>query len=369
MAELAKHVMLVGGGHAHVAVLADWITNGLPCARASLLTPHRYLRYSGMVPGWIAGQYERDAGLVDVAALAKRAGAQLLLGPCIGIDPEAHWVKTGGGQVIEYDVVSFDTGGVGRAQKVLGKDPRLLDIRPIDRFVERLNERALAERIAVVGGGAGGVEIAFALHNRQGARLKPRVTLVTGCDGLLPDLSTRVRDRVAAELNRQGIAVWEEDALLEAGSLGTASGALEPVDLIVAALGSGAPDWPATGGLATNPQGFIAVDQHQRSLSHSNVFAVGDVAARQDRHVAHSGVHAVMAGPLLAQNLRSELSGKRPRAVYRPRKASLYLLSTGNRSAILSYGPISAQGRWVAKLKHSIDNRWISQYRALSRSV
>ena len=365
MTETAKHMLLVGGGHAHVAVLADWIANGLPCERASLLTPYRHLRYSGMVPGWIAGQYSRDQGTVDVAQLARSAGVQLLLGPCTGIDPEAGWVKTGGGQVLEYDVVSFDTGGVGRAKQILGTDKRLLDIRPIDRFVERLEGHRDAERIAIVGGGAGGVEIAFALANRAGVQRAPQVTLVAGTDGLLPNLSAAVRRKVAKELTKQGITVIGEDARLEGGNLVTASGSLEPQDLIIAALGSGAPEWPGAGGLAVDAAGFIAVDQHQRSISHANVFAVGDVAARQDREVAHSGVHAVMAGPVLAQNLRSVLSGRPLRAVYRPRKASLYLLNTGNGGAILSYGPLAAQGRWVAKLKAGIDNRWISQYASL----
>lgn len=362
MSEPYKHLLLVGGGHAHVAVLADWIANGLPCERATLLTPHRHLRYSGMVPGWIAGQYSRDEGLVDVGALAQRAGVQLLLGSCTGIDPGAGRVKTGGGQVIEYDVVSIDTGGVGRAARVLGKDPKLLDIRPIDRFVERLEKHAEAKRIAIVGGGAGGVEIAFALNNRVGASGGSQVTLITGSQGLLPAFSTRVRSKVAKELARQGIACIAQDARLEDGNLVTDTGSLEAQDLIIAAVGSGAPQWPAAGGLAVDEAGFIAVDQHQRSISHENVFAVGDVASRQDQRLAHSGVHAVMAGPHLARNLRSLMQGRAPTATYTPRPASLYLLSTGNGSAILSYGPFAAQGRWVAKLKAAIDKRWISQY-------
>ena len=217
MADNPKHLVLVGGGHAHVAVLADWIGHGLPCERATLLTPNRYLRYSGMVPGWIAGQYNRDIGRVDLAALAERAGVQLLLGSCTGIEPEANWIRTGGGQVIEYDIASFDTGGVGQAHKLLGKDKRLVDIRPIDRFVERIEERPDAQHIAVVGGGAGGVEIAFALRNRVGAEVAPQVTLVAGREGLLPNLSSAVRRKVAAELARQGIALVSENARLEDG--------------------------------------------------------------------------------------------------------------------------------------------------------
>ena len=368
MSEQRKHLLLVGGGHAHVAVLADWIENGLPCERATLLTPHRHLRYSGTVPGWISGQYARDEGLVDVGALAARAGAQLLLGPCTGIDPEAGWVKTGGGQIIEYDVVSFDTGGVGRSPRLLGKAPNLLDVRPIDRFVERLERHPGACRIAVVGGGAGGVEIAFALNNRAGMKGAVQVTLVTGAGGLLPDLSSAVRRKVAQELARQNIAVIAEDARIEDDQLVTHSGKLAPPpDLIIAALGSGAPAWPASGGLVVDSQGFIAVDQHQRSVSHPNVFAVGDVASRQDRQVTHSGVHAVMAGPHLARNLRDAVQGREVGSVYRPRPASLYLLSTGDGSAILSYGPFAASGAWASKLKAAIDKRWISQYASLTK--
>ena len=371
MSEKVKHLLLVGGGHAHVAVLRDWIMHGLPCERASLLTPRRHLRYSGMVPGWIAGQSGRDEGRVDVAALAQKAGVQLLLGPCTGINPELGWVKTGGGQVLEYDLVSFDTGGIGRAATVLGeevsKNRRILDVRPIDRFVERLREHDNARRIAVIGGGAGGVELAFALLNRKSSRVRPEVTLITGKAGLLPALSANVRRKTQHELSAQGIVVVTDDAIIENGALMTSSGALGQMDLIVAALGSGAPDWPRAGGLSVDPAGFIAVDQNQRSISHPNVFAVGDVASRQDCLVEHSGVHAVMAGPVLAKNLRRAANGLEPRSVYRPRSAHLYLLSTGDGSGILSYGPLSAKGRWVGKLKHSIDKRWISQYASLCR--
>jgi len=353
--------LLVGGGHAHVAVLADWIENGLPCEQASLLTPSRTLRYSGMVPGWIAGQYQRDEGTVDVGALAERAGVELVLDRCVAIDPATSSVLTQSNGLIRYDVVSIDSGGVGRARAVLGDDPRLLDIRPIGGFVERLEDAPPAERIAVVGGGAGGTELAFALRNRERASPMPEVTFITGSPGLLPDHSSAVRAKVAAEFGRQGIEVIEKDVTIRDDLLAIA-------DLIVAALGSAAPDWPGKGGLATDREGFISVDAHQRSTSHPNVFAVGDVAARTDRDIPHSGVHAVFAGPVLAANLRAAMAGEEPRQSYIPRWNNLYLLSTGQGGAIASYGPFAAQGRWVSRLKHWIDMRWISKYARLARS-
>ena len=129
---MAQTLLLVGGGHAHVAVLADWIRQGAPPgARAVLLTPDPALRYSGMVPGWIAGQYGQGDGLVDLAALAARAGVELVLDRCIAIDPDRRVVRTAGGAAIGFDIASLDTGGEGRGAAQLGDDRRVIDVRPI----------------------------------------------------------------------------------------------------------------------------------------------------------------------------------------------------------------------------------------------
>ena len=365
-------IVLVGGGHAHVAVLADWIKNGLPCDAPVLVSPSRHLRYSGMVPAWIAGFYEPDEGLVDIAALADRAGIAHVMDRCTLIDPDRRFVELAGAGRIAFDFASLDTGGVGRAREVLGDDPRLLDIRPIDRFVENLapaqsGATSEARRIVVAGGGAGGTELAFGLRNMAGSQPLPVVTLATGKRGLLPDFTRPVRAMVAAEMAKQGIEVIEGDATIASGELHAAGRSLEPADIIIAALGSAAPRWPGEGGLACDADGFVLVDRHQRSVSHPHVHAVGDVAAREDRRIPHSGVHAVFAGPVLAANLRAALAGKAPPKSYTPRWNNLYLMTTGNGSAIASYGPLAAKGRWVAKLKDWIDRRWIAKYRRLAR--
>ena len=363
---MTQTVLLVGGGHAHVAVLADWIVRGAPAGvRAVLLTPQLSLRYSGMVPGWIAGQHDRDDGLVDLAALAARAGAELVLDRCVAIDPEARRVRTAGGEDIVFEFASFDTGGEGRGAAVLGDDPRLIDVRPIGAFVDHIAALPALSRVVVTGGGAGGVELAFALQNRADA--PSQVALVTGDGGLLPGFARSVQRRVAHALARQGIAVHHADARIANGAITAGGVSLEPADAIIAALGSAAPRWAKDSGVAMDAAGFIAVDAQQRSTSHPHIFAAGDVAARIDRPLAHSGVHAVFAGPVLAANLRSCLAGEPPQAAYRPRWNNLYLMNTGDGSAIASYGPLAAEGTWVLRLKHWIDKRWIAKYAALAK--
>ncbi|EAQ27814.1 NADH dehydrogenase [Erythrobacter sp. NAP1] len=303
---------------------------------------------------------------MDVAGLALRAGASLVEGRCALIDPDARRVETDAGERVKFDIASLDTGGVGQASDVLGKDPRLIDIRPIQGFVERMDALGPSPRIAVIGGGAGGVELAFALRNRAGFEKKPQVALVAGTAGLLPEFSSSVRKTALEELSRQSIVLVQEDARIDENGLYAGGEPLEPVDTIVAAIGSAAPDWVKASGLAVDEAGFAAIDQHQRSLSHPHIFAVGDVAARQDRHVPHSGVHAVFAGPVLAANLRAVMAGRQPRETYVPRWNNIYLLSTGDGRAIASYGRLSAKGRWVSRLKHFIDMRWLRKYAGLA---
>ncbi|WDA41592.1 FAD-dependent oxidoreductase [Erythrobacter sp. BLCC-B19] len=366
-----RTLLLVGGGHAHVAVLADWARAGPPPGvRTLLLTPDRHLRYSGMVPGWLAGQHGPREGRVDLAALAARADVTLIADRCAALDPEARVVTTASGARIAFDHASVDTGGIGRAAAVLGDDPRLIDVRPIGAFVDQVAaRRAGLARVVVVGGGAAGVELAFALRNLAGAAVRPDVRLVTGTGGLLPGFAASVQRRAAAALVRQGIVQIAGPARFAHGALMAGGQSLEPADAIIAAIGSAAPQWARASGLAVDPDGFIAVDARQQSLSHPHIFAVGDVAARRDRPLAHAGVHAVMTGPVLAANLRSVLTGRAPARAYRPRRHSLYLLNTGDGSAILSYGPLAAQGAWVLALKHRIDKGWIAQYAAVTGTV
>lgn len=360
-----QDILLIGGGHAHVAVLADWARNGLPAQRAALLTQNPTLRYSGMVPGWISGEHTREAGVIDLAGLAKAAGVELILDRCVAMDPASRKVLSLETGLIAFGLASIDVGGAGQASRVLGKHPRLLDVRPIDRFVADLEKyEASTRQIAVIGGGAGGVELAFALSNRDGSMGRRDVTLIAGQRGLLPDFSKSVRDLVRRELKRQKISISDADARIEGGVL--LAGEIEvSADLMVAAIGPGATDWPKAAGMAVDEAGFIAVDRFQRSISHSHVFAAGDCARRMDRPVVHAGVHAVHAGPVLAANLRAALRGYEPYRSYTPRPASLYLLSTGNGAAIASYGRLAAQGRWAARLKAWIDKRWIASYARL----
>ena len=72
-----KNLVLLGGGHSHVHVLADLARRPLLEARVTLVTPHANLLYSGMLPGWVAGRFGIEACRIALKPLVQAAGVSV----------------------------------------------------------------------------------------------------------------------------------------------------------------------------------------------------------------------------------------------------------------------------------------------------
>ncbi|HNS91400.1 MAG TPA: FAD-dependent oxidoreductase [Thauera sp.] len=369
-----KRLVLAGAGHAHLHVLRTLGAARWPGVEVVLVTPYPRQIYSGMVPGWIAGHYRLEDCVAPVLPLAAAAGVRVVQDAVCAVDAERGHVTLAKGGRIDFDVLSLDTGAGLAMDEGLSDHPGLLPVRPLESFVTRW-ERALATllddaqaRVAVIGGGAAGVELALAvayrLRRETGAAVQ-RVTLACG-GGLLPGHAPGVVKRARAALARQGVELVEQRVRAGTSALETEAGTPLAAAWVIAASGVGPPGWLAQSGLALAPDGFIAVGQGQQSVSHANVFAAGDAASRIDAPHAKSGVYAVRAGPVLSGNLRRALEG-RPIEAYRPQRRSLYLLATGPREAIVSWGPVAASGRLAWRWKDWIDRRFMRQYQPASQ--
>ncbi|PKO72213.1 MAG: pyridine nucleotide-disulfide oxidoreductase [Betaproteobacteria bacterium HGW-Betaproteobacteria-14] len=364
-----KRLLLAGAGHAHLHVLKALAAGRPRGVETILVTPHLRQMYSGMLPGWIAGHYALDECAVRLEPLARAAGVRLLQDSVAGLHAERRTVRCAEAGELGYDVLSIDTGARLDASSLAATGAALLPIRPLEAFVvawERQVERfARAGRaaLAVVGGGAAGVELALAIRHRL-ARLigedRTSVTLVAG-GGLLAGHGATVVERAERALRAAGVGIVKCHAAGAPTGLQLADGREWAVDCVVAATGASPPGWLADSGLALDGRGFIAVGDGQRSLSHAEVFAAGDVATRQDAPHAKSGVYAVRAGPVLSVNLARALEG-RPIVSYRPQRRSLYLLATGPKAAIVSWRGLTAAGKWAWRWKDRIDRRFLMQY-------
>ena len=378
---VVKDLVLVGGGHSHVAVLKRFGMKPLPGVRLTLICRDAHTPYSGMLPGYVAGHYGFDETHIDLGALARFAGARFFHSSADGLDLAGKRVLCDNRPPVPYDLLSINTGSSPNTASVPGAAGHVVPVKPIGGFLvrwEALRERAVREprplRVAVVGAGAGGVEILLAVQYRL-RRLRAaagrgedgiRYHLFSDTPEILPTHNRRVRDSFMRVLTERGVAVHLGEPVAEIlpGRLRTAGGKEVEADEILWVTAAAAPDWPRAAGLAVDAKGFIEVGDTLQSVSHPEVFAAGDVAAMVNHPRPKSGVFAVRQGPPLERNLRRMLLGRAP-LPFRPQSRFLSLISTGDKYAVASRGLWSAQGRAVWRWKDWIDRRFMRKFNEL----
>lgn len=363
-----KHLVLAGGGHAHLAVLESWIKNPPKNLETWLITADPFTAYSGMVPGWMAGHYADGQHLIDLRPLASRAGVRLIIGTVEALAADRNLLSLSSGERVGFDLLSLATGGQADTSMLAALGNRLLPVKPVNEFVDRwpqIIEQAAKQKkfhLVVIGGGAAGIEIAFAAHAALRA-VSPdaTVTIVSAASGFLAGHARGVIERVKRELRLRRIDICFADAVGGEDNVILSTGKTLAADWAIAATGSKAPAWLKTSGLAVDAAGFVKIGADLRSISHPAIFAAGDITVRIDRPVTRSGVHAVKAGPILAGNLRATFSETTLKA-YIPRRLTLYLLATGDKRAILSWGHFTVGGSLVWRLKNWIDRGFVKHY-------
>src|SRR5262249_50697251 len=177
---LPEHdVVLLGVGHTNAHVLRMWGMEPLHRARLTCVSNYPIATYSGMLPGVLAGQYPPQAMEIDLVRLCAAAGARLILGSVVGVDRQRHEVLFDDRPPLPFDVLSIGIGSVPTHEGLQAADNTLLPIKPMQTFLARLEERLKSEaafqpategsknlNVVVVGGGVGGIEIAFCLPRR-----------------------------------------------------------------------------------------------------------------------------------------------------------------------------------------------------------
>ena len=374
-----KDLVLLGGGHAHVTVLKRFGMRPVAGVRVTLVSRVVETPYSGMLPGLIGGHYTSDEAHIDLQPLARFARARVVFDEAIGLDLANRQVRFRDRPPIGYDVLSIDIGSTPNLT-VTGAAEHTVPVKPIDRLLDRwsaltarLCEGDTTRRIAVVGGGAGGVELLLAVQHSMRTRLTNQgrsdghleYHLFTEGD-LLPTHNRSVRRRFERILGKRQVTVHRGNAVVSvaAGVLRTADGGVHPIDETLWTTQAAAAPWLAQSGLAVDDDGFVRVSSTLQSTSHGDVFAAGDIASMVDHPRPKSGVFAVRQGPPLARNLRRALLGE-PLEPYRPQRQFLSLISTGDRYAVASRGPIAFEGAWVWRWKDRIDRRFMRAYNVL----
>ena len=270
-------LLLLGGGHAHALVLLrfrDFVSENL---HVTLVNPGPVHTYSGMVPGVVAGHYEASDAQIDLARLAARAGVELVQDVVRSLDTGTKQVALASGEALRYDVASINLGSVPQ-----GADESAIAVKPFDKFFAHWRvlreEGPKAPRIAVIGAGAAGVELAMAMKFALAGQ--GEVVLFSDRNMFVDAVAERIRNalqKLAIELRVDTPAPSAFDAMFRA-------------------TGASASPLLRESGLKTDERGFVLVDPCLRSVSHPDVFAAGDSASLAGANLPKSGVFAVRQG-------------------------------------------------------------------------
>jgi selenide,water dikinase len=369
---IEQDLVLLGGGHAHVHVLKSFGMRPVPGVRVTLVSRDVETPYSGMLPGYVAGHYSLEQCHIDLGRLARFAGARLIRDEAIGLDRAGPAVLCCAHPPVRYDILSIDIGSTPRAD-VPGAAENTIAAKPIDHFAARWEALLVRARempglrLAVVGGGAGGVELALSAQHRLAPLIGDGldVTLVTR-EALLPSHNARVRRLFEGILTERRIKALtgREIVRIEPGVLIGPDGERVEFDEALWVTEAGAAPWLPKTGLPITPDGFIVVDNRLRATGDPRIFAAGDVAAMIRHPREKAGVYAVRQGPPLAANLRRALAGRRLRRAV-PQRRALALIGTGDGRAVASRGLFAAYGPRLWQLKDWIDRRWMRRYTEL----
>ncbi|MFT4570761.1 MAG: selenide,water dikinase [Hyphomicrobiaceae bacterium] len=379
-----KNVVLVGLGHTHAHVLQMWAMHGPSDARLTCISDRPTATYSGMLPGVLAGLLAPERMTIDLVRLSAACGAQLIVDQIESLDLDARQVRFAERPPLAFDALSIGVGSVPRLAAGGDQSNAVVAIKPMQTFLARLDARLrqLASRadlsaptpdpvrIAIVGGGPGGIEIAFCLPARIKAQLGNVATqylIIDAGTSLVAGASTRLRNAVQTELNERGI-----DVLLGRRVQRILGDAIElddkttlEADIIVWCGSASPPPLLARLGLPMDDQGFLSVASTLQTTAGYPIFAVGDSATIVGNPVPRAGVFAVRQGPVLLDNLKRVLSEK-PLSPYRPQRDFLRLLNLGDGRALADWKGFAASGTWAWQLKSRIDTRFMDRFQNYS---
>ncbi|MEG4036787.1 FAD-dependent oxidoreductase [Microcoleus sp. S36b_A4] len=412
-----KDLVLIGGGHSHAIVLKMFGIKPLPGVRLTLISDVLHAPYSGMLPGHVAGFYDYDECHIDLRSLAEFAGCQILIDRAIAIDLNKNLVICQIHPPVNFDVLSVDIGSTPAALSVPGAAEYAIAAKPVPEFLaswnqlisERQNSLQKPLRIAIVGGGAGGVELALNIQSRLGKEEGFGNGLCNGFNGfngwgfreegrgkkeeeleihlfhsgaeLMQGHNQRVRRRLQEILISRGIQLHLKEKVCAVKKIDRETNPQFPTnyqiscksglelecEIIFWVTQASAANWIRESGLAADSNGFMEVNDCLQSVSHPNVFAAGDIAAMVNYPRPKAGVFAVRQGKPLFENLQQFLLEK-PLKPFAPQEQYLGLIGTGNKRAIASRGNFMWESWVLWYWKDWIDRQFMQQFSNLPKT-
>jgi NADH dehydrogenase FAD-containing subunit len=366
---MGKHLVLVGGGHAHLTVLlnvANFIQRG---HRVTLIGPSPYHYYSGMGPGMLSGIYRPQEVRFHGKKMVEDRGGIFVEGKVMRVNPVQRTLILQRGNQIDYDVVSFNTGSdVPLRSLVSAPRENIVSVKPVFNLLQarrwiipKLKGKEM--NFLILGGGPAGLEVTANLwrlvQDNQG---KARIILIAGST-LLGGLSERLRALALAALDSRGITVIEgkHGKEISREEIRFTDGTSHPFDFAFVATGIQPSSIFGDSGIPAGPDGGLLVNPYLQSVAHPEMFGGGDCISFAERPLAKVGVYAVRQNPILLRNLLAALEGEEMQT-FTPQRDYMLIFNMGNGRGILWKKNFVWEGRSAFLLKDHIDRKFMRKF-------
>lgn len=369
---MQKDLILIGGGHAHMVTLAN-IRNFVKLGhRVTVIGPSEHHYYSGMGPGMLGRTYSPQQIRFDTRQGVEKGGGRFIKAYVSHVDPDRQLVFTTAGDEFHYDVLSCNTGSQVPDYMIEGESGNVFTVKPIEGLIKAQQELIrLAStkdniKIAVIGGGAAGIEIAGNTWSLLSECKRHNFELsIFSQEKLLHRFPDKVRNAVVRLFLSRGIRIYEHHRVdrISNHHIALKPGKQYRADLIFLAIGVKPSPIFSASRLPTGPHGGLAVNAHLQCPAYPQIFGGGDCIYFEDHPLNKVGVYAVRQNPVLYHNLRAALSG-RPLKRFSPGGAYLLIFNLGNNTGVLYKQGIMFKGRLAFRIKDLIDRRFMRQFQS-----
>ncbi len=370
---IKKDLVLIGGGHAHLFVIKNFIKNPIDGIRLTLITDKTSVAYSGMLPGYIEGIYSKKDANIDLMHLINKSQIRFIKATVNNISAKDRTIFLKGRPSLAYDYLSINIGIQSSFNEIPGAYKYTLPVKPISNLASKIEDKINTIKdkkpttIVIIGAGPAGIELSLAIRKRLVSKnLFPKILLLCKYDKILHMLSngasiiaTNALKKAAIDIN-YNVTIKEftkETIILKDNKK------IKCKEPILATSGC-APNWIKKTDLSLTEDFFISVKDTLQDENYSNVFAAGDIAEIINNKRPKAGVYAVKSGKYLYKNICLLIKNKKLINYY-PQKNYLSLIGLANGKVLVNKFGISITSKWLWKIKQKIDRNFIKKYSEL----
>jgi len=365
---MPKHLVFVGGGHAHLTALTGLRDTVRAGHRVTLIGPSPYHYYSGMGPGLLSGIYRPAEARFHVKKMAEDRGATFIEDRVVLVDPVRRTLVLGSGAEVGYDAVSFNTGSEVPMDLLDSAGPDVFPVKPIENLLaarRKIRDAGVGRRfrVIVVGGGSAAVEIAANLGHLGRETGKIGGIKLVSRSAVLGDFPEKARARARGALAGWGVETIEGVAAesIVNGGVRLEDGANLEGDMVFVAIGIRPSSLFRDSGLPTGEDGGMLVNEYLQCVDHPELFGGGDCVSLEGSPLARVGVYAVRQNRPLQRNLSAYLEGN-PLQRFDPGGDYLLILNLGDRMGLFRRKGIVWSGRLAFQLKDYLDTSFMRKF-------